>query len=101
MSRLTVRLRPAYECWIAAIGTEQADAARALMVLGAAALGLPDAAREARRLIEANFRTDVEDALATLAATRQPRGSHAAAIPQDELEQIEEADPLLHIGIEV
>lgn len=100
MSRLTVRLSPAYEAWIDAIGTEQADAARALMVLGAAALGLPGAEREARRLVEADFRADVEDALAELAATRQPRGSHAAAITQEAPELLD-LDPLAHIGIAV
>lgn len=98
MSRLTVRFSPTYDAWIAAVGQEQADAVRALMVLGAAALGLPGAEREARRLLESELRADVEDALLMLADKRQTRGRHA---PPPEPELLDLGDPLLSVGIEV
>lgn len=46
-NRLQVRLPPIYWQWIGAVGGDESSAARALIALGAAALGLEGAAGEA------------------------------------------------------
>lgn len=100
MSRLTVRFSPVYDGWIAQLGGEQSDAVRALVVLGAAAIGLPGADREAARLLEADLAADVEDALLRLVDRRQTHGRHMAD-RADPPELLELADPFANIGIEV
>lgn len=105
-ARLTVRFAPVYEQWIADLAGDQADAVRALMVLGAAALGLPGAQREALRLLESDFAADVESALLALADKRQTSGRQAAdrteaPPPAIELAEEREIDPFMAAGIEV
>jgi hypothetical protein len=110
--RLTIRFSTAYQAWIAAAGGDKADAVRALMVLGAAALDLPGAAREARRLLETEIADDIAGALLRLADNRQttgrqPADAHVAApvVPhsnKDTCIQVDRVDdPFGSIGIEV
>jgi len=93
--RITIRLSAAYRAWLDQVagGGEAVAAARALIVLGAAALQLDGAAREAQRLLAADLSGDVLAALQAvvggsepiptqnmaLAARRQPDGSQTAA----------------------
>lgn len=113
--RLTIRFSAAYQAWIAAAGGEKADAVRALMVLGAASLGLPGAAREARRLLDSGLTDAVGQTLLDLADNRQTTGRQPAdtalnrpfpvagtAVPLSRNARNEpENDPLADIGIEV
>lgn|GEM_PF-3673626 len=100
MSRLTVRFGPSYDHWIADVASDRADAVRALMVLGAAALGLPGAAREAERLLAHDFRADIEDALLHLTDRRQTSGRQAADVLELFSLPQEQSDPFA-VGIEV
>jgi hypothetical protein len=103
--RLTIRFGPTYARWIAQLGGDQAEAVRALMVLGAASLGLPGAQREALRLLTADLSDAAAAALLEMADTRQTHGRHTADRP--DRAQIEEPpeelppDPFLSIGVEV
>jgi hypothetical protein len=105
--RLTVRFSRAYQVWIAELGGDQADAVRALMVLGAASLGLNGAQREALRLLEADLPPDVGTALLVLADKRQTSGRHTADTPKallikpHEPPEEPEIDPFMAAGIEV
>jgi len=111
--RLTIRFSTAYQAWIAAAGGDKADAVRALMVLGAAALDLPGSAREAVRLLESDLNERAIDALLALADKRQTSGRQVAdkvpgrpvsALVQPDTNAAQllfEDDPLGSIGIEV
>jgi len=117
--RLTVRFSPAYQRWIAALGGDQAEAVRALMALGAGALGLPEAPYEAHGLLRSDLPPFVKDALMGMADKRQTSGRQAADVPlqpveppikqpieppdepaeSDEIDP--EIDPFMAAGIEV
>lgn len=83
--RLTIRFNAVYCDWIAGLSTDKADAVRALMVLGAATLDLPGAAREAMRLLDADLTTELADAILGLADKRQTSGRQAADSTPDRL----------------
>lgn len=100
-ARLTVRFSPVYQSWIGSIAGDQADAVRALMVIGAAALGLPGADREALRLLESDLRADVEDVLLDVADKRQTSGRQIEVSLAGQPELLEAGDPFTNIGIEV
>lgn len=80
MKRVTVRCPEQLLGWIAEFGGDEAAALRALATIGAAALGLPGAARPA--LAEAARRADQRllALLVELAAGERPDDSHTAAI---------------------
>jgi hypothetical protein len=109
--RLTVRFSPAYVRWIAALGGDQAEAVRALMTLGAAALGLPEAEYEAHGLLRSDLPPFVKDALMGMADKRQTSGRQAADVllqPVEPLDELPgepadepEVDPFVAAGIEV
>jgi len=105
--RLTVRFSPAYQRWIAALGGDQAEAVRALMTLGAVALGLPDAPYEAHGLLRSDLPPFVKDALMGTADKRQTHGRQAADVPLQPVEQLAEppdepeVDPFMAAGVEV
>ena len=81
MNRLTIRLRPELATLIAAFGGDHAATARALIVIGAAALGHP-LPHEARRTITERLDDTLVTALWALAATWQPPDRRLAAAGQ-------------------
>ena len=76
--RLTVRFNDTFATWIAGLAADEATAVRALMVLGAATLGLPNAAHEARRVLHGCTDPALEAALYAVADTRQTPGRQSA-----------------------
>jgi hypothetical protein len=83
-ARLSIRFSPRYERWIGTMGGDQAEAVRALMTLGAAALGWDEADNEAMGLLREEFPAAVRDALMVAAAGKH-LGRQSADIPADKV----------------
>lgn len=105
-NRLHVRLGETYHAWLASLGTAESDAARALLVVGAAALRLPGVEEEALRLLLARPQLNASTLRALLEVsdirrTGVGQASDAEPVPTLENQGITTDDPFASLGFDV